>query len=254
MAKNIWTKCNGIKNIKEIKKLAWRIVETQEMMATRKLVDSFEEYQILENLIEEAKPILQSEVKLFHPLLYTPFRYPPLQYGSRFGDRLQPSLWYGSFSINSVLAEKAFYQLNFLRGSKADFGLVESLLTLFSSQIKTKKGIHLELEPFSEYVAEISSPTSYQISQQLGLYMREASIEAFTYQSARDPQRGINIGLFTPTAFVHKQPNKTSFQTWQCLANKNVVEFMQSSAIKNESTIFPLETFLIDNTLPFPAN
>jgi hypothetical protein len=254
MISEIWQKCKGIKNIQTIRDTAWRIVEAQEIISTRKLVDTYEEYEILEALIESDKPMLKEELKGYHPLLYTPFRYAPLEYGSRFGNRLQPALWYGSLDINTTLVEKAYYQLNFLRASKADFGLVESLLTLFSCEVKTKTGIHLELEPFTKYTAEISSPTSYQMSQQLGLDMRESSIEAFTYQSARDPLKKINIGLFTPKAFLHHRPNASSFQTWQCLTNKEVVEFTKSSGMNNESKIISIETFLIDSELPFPAN
>lgn len=254
MAIDIWKKCKGKNKIVKLKNTAWRIVETQEIIATRKLVDSFEEYTILEKLIESQKPKLRLGMLNTHPLHYTPFRYPPLKHGSRFGNKFEPSLWYGALTIDSVLAEKAYYQLNFLRASHCHFGIVESLLTIFSSEIKTKHGMKLELEPFSKYVNEISSPLSYTSSQQLGTNMRSSAIEAFTYQSARDPNKGINVGLFTPKAFLHTKPNHSSFQTWQSISNKDVVEFIKSSTIENESKIYPLQTFLIDNELPFPAN
>lgn len=254
MAIDIWKKCRGKNLIKSVKTTAWRLVEAQEVTATRKLVDSFAEYQILENLIESQKPTLKTDLLDIHPLLYTPFRYPPLKYGSRFGNRFEPSLWYGSLDVTSSMSEKAFYQLNFLRGSKADFGLVESQLTLFSCDIKTKRGIRLEITPFAEFVNEISSPTTYDISQQLGANMRTSLVEGFTYQSARDPNKGINIGLFTPKAFVHSNPNPSSFQTWLCLSNKEVVEFIKASSMINESKVFPIQKFLVNNELPFPAN
>src|SRR5476649_1977021 len=122
MAVDVWNSCKGKNEIRMIKNTAWRIVEAQEVTATRKLVDSFEEYKILEGLIESQKPLLRVEELNIHPLLYTPFRYPPLKYGSRFGKRSEPSLWYGSLSIESVMSEKAFYQLNFLRACQINLG------------------------------------------------------------------------------------------------------------------------------------
>jgi hypothetical protein len=253
MALDIWKKCHGEDNIQVVNDTAWRIVEAQEITATRKLVDSYEEYKVLENLIASQKPALGLDNLKYHPLLYTPFRYPPLKHGSRFGNRFEPSLWYGSLNVDSALSEKAFYQLNFLRGSRGDFGIVESQLTLFSCEIRSKRGIRLELSPFLNYVSEISSPISYSVSQQLGSRMRASLVETVTYQSARDINKGLNIGLFTPKAFLHLKPNSLSFQTWQCISNKEVVEFTKASAIVNESKIFPIQNFLIDNELPFPS-
>ena len=50
MAIDIWEKCHGKNKIQIIRNTAFRIVEAQEVTAARKLVDSFEEYKILENL------------------------------------------------------------------------------------------------------------------------------------------------------------------------------------------------------------
>jgi hypothetical protein len=129
VATNIWEKCQGENLIQLVKATAWRFVEAQEVTATRKLVDSFEEYEILEKLIDSQKPALKTELLGIHRLFYTPFRYPLLKHGSRFGSRFEPSLWYGSLNVETSMSEKAFYQLNFLRGSEAEFGMVSSSLT-----------------------------------------------------------------------------------------------------------------------------
>lgn len=251
---NIWDQCEGIKRIQPIQETAWRIIEAQEITATRKLVDSLEEQMLLEDMLESSKPLLDEIAIKFHPLLYTPFRYPPLNYGSRFGMRIEPSLWYGSLSANAAMAEKAFYQFNFLRASIAAYGLVEIPLTIFSAKIKTNKGIKLNESPFSMFTNIISSPISYVDAQALGSAMRDSMIEAFTYVSARDKNRGHNIALFNMNAFAHKNPEAESFQSWQCLASKNNIEFVRSSAISNEVIRFSIDEFISNGELPFPAN
>jgi len=250
---DLWTKCQGINHITRLQATAWRLVEAQYVTATRKLVDSLDEQEILEELIESTKPPISKEFFGLHPLLYTSFRYPPLKYGSRFGTRYQHSLWYGSLELSTSMAEKAYYQFNFLRASKADFGIVELWLTAFSVDIKTARGVQLTKPPFTEYQPTISSPTTYQISQQLGSAMRKANIEAFNYQSARDPKQGVNMALFTPKVFARKNPNEQSLQSWQCVATDKRVEFIRSSAMTAETQSFPVELFLVDGTLPFPA-
>jgi len=254
MAIDIWTICNGTSHINLLDETAWRIVETQELTATRKLVDSFEEQIILEDMIESNKPPIAKEYSNFHPLLYTPFRYPPLKYGSRFGKINQPSLWYGSLKLNTAMAEKAFYQFNFLRASEAKYEIVEQPLTAFSVRIKTNKGIQLLNSPFSDYTQIISSPVSYETSQILGDAMHKANIEAFIYQSARDLNRESNIGLFTPKAFLHKKPDAKSFQSWLCVSNKHTIEFVRSSSIVRAISSFSVAQFMVDGVLPFPAD
>ncbi len=105
MPKNIWIDCNGKNYITSIDVEAWRIIEDQEKVATRKLVDSLDEVVILEELLELNKPEIKPDLLGLHPLLYTPFRYPPLPRGSRFGSNIERGLWYGSLKIQTAIAE-----------------------------------------------------------------------------------------------------------------------------------------------------
>ena len=251
---DIWAKCDGTSHIKLINETTWRLVEAQERTSTRRLVDSFEEQIILEEMIESNKPSIAKKYLNFHPLLYTPFRYPPLKHGSRFGKVTEPSLWYGSLELSTAMAEKAFYQFNFLHASKAEYDVVEQPLTAFSVRVKTDKGIKLLDPPFSDHTQIISSPDSYELSQQLGSAMREADIQAFTYKSARDPNNGANIALFTPRAFLHKNPEALSFKSWLCISNNQLIEFISTNSIFLSKNSFYLNQFMIGGILPFPAN
>ncbi len=253
MTADIWSICQGRKHIGLIHKTAWRIVEAQEMTATRKLVDSLEEQMILEDLIEAEKPALPSGYLYYHPLLYTPFRYPPLKYGSRFGKKIEPSLWYGSLELNTAFSEKAFYLFNFINASGAKLGIVSPQFTAFSAEVKSSVGVKLTSAAFSQYTSLISKPNSYKASQLLGSAMRQAEIQAFTYYSARDRNKGINIGLFTPKAFLHKHPDEASFQSWQCFATNEVIEFSRSSTMVADAKIYSLDQFKVGNVLPFPG-
>ena len=69
----------------------FRIVETQEIAATTGLVDDLEEQHLLEQLLDKVKPSYREGTEKLHYLISTPFRYPPLKYGSRFGDITMPS-------------------------------------------------------------------------------------------------------------------------------------------------------------------
>src|SRR4029079_3947463 len=109
------TKC--INYVSEISQVAWRITETDAYTSMRKLVDSIDEQNILLKLLNEHNPPIPPHCHKFHPLLISPFRFPPLPFGSRFGSQVEKSLWYGATEIKTCLAEKAFYQFHFVRAS-----------------------------------------------------------------------------------------------------------------------------------------
>src|SRR5204862_2427670 len=95
MSSSIWTRCAGDSELRALRASPWRAVEAQHQVSTRKLVDSAEEQELLEELIDRTKPPDMTAGKT-HYLLATPFRYPPLRHGSRFGTRHERGIWYGS--------------------------------------------------------------------------------------------------------------------------------------------------------------
>jgi len=225
-------------------------VEAQHQVSTRKLVDSNEEQTLLEELIEGVKPADRTGGRL-HYLLFTPFRYPPLKHGSRFGARNEPGIWYGSLDRRTAFAEVAYYRMVFLEGTAAQLGTVETPLTAFTARVHTSRGIDLIAPPFDAHHRAIASPTSYASSQPLGTAMRGAGVHAFKYPSARDVQGGVNVGVFVPSVFGRARPK--SFETWHCAASRDRVEVMQADYFKRDSYAFPRGQFLVKGGLPIPA-
>ena len=65
--------------------ICWRLVEAQHRVSTLKLVDSVDEQETLEDLIQASKPSVPPECQHLHYLLSTPFRYgAAYPIGSRF--------------------------------------------------------------------------------------------------------------------------------------------------------------------------
>lgn len=250
---DIWKECDGESHVRELKEVAWRIVELQQKTSTRKLVDTIEEQKILEELMDKSRPALLESQASFHSLLYTPFRYPPLKNGSRFGKKTEPSLWYGALTPQTAMAEKAYYQLAFINASIGDFGAIISPMTIFSVTLKMLRGVELNKQPFLNYKDQLSSPCTYEVTQFLGQKMRSSDVDGFTFISARDIRQGINIGVFKMGSFANKYPDGASFQTWQCNTTKNTVEFVQMGSIHEGVLVFPMQDFMIDGIFPFPC-
>jgi hypothetical protein len=250
MSSSIWTRCAGDSELRPLQVAPWRVVEAQHQVSTRKLVDSLEEQALLEEMIDRVKPPDQTGGRL-HYLLFTPFRYPPLPHGSRFGRRHERGIWYGSLERRSAFAEVAYYRLLFLEGTHAQLGTVETALTAFTARVRTAKGIDLVAPPFDAHRRAIASPTSYTSTQPLGTAMRNAGVEAFRYPSARDTADGINVGVFAQVVFGNAKPK--SLETWHCAASRERVEVTQGDYFKRDRFAFPRSQFLVQGELPSPA-
>lgn len=227
-----------------------RLVESQEQVATNQLVSSLERQAVLEDLLETTKPLRRKGTEQLHYLLATPFRYPPLKHGSRFGTRTEPSLFYGSFDIKTVLAEAAYYRFVFWAGMRTPpVGKLDTQHTLFGAAYQTHTGMRLQQPPFAQYREALQHPSDYRASQALGAKMRAAGVEAFMFLSARDLEGGINLALFTPLALA--QPNPVSQEPWlgELTGERATFRAAHGNAIHH----FPIEAFLVDGRLPQPA-
>jgi hypothetical protein len=230
-------------------------VEAQHLVSTRRLVDSLAEQEILEELLEAAKPALprEPEFRGLHFLLATPFRYPPLRHGSRFGTRSERALWYGAERVETALAEVAYYRLLFLEGTAADLAPVEVALSAFRARVRTDRGVDLTAPPFSAYRARISSPSRYDASQRLGAEMRADGVEAIRFASARDPAHAPAVGVFTPAAFASKRPVGPA-ETWHCTVTaERDVELVRRDPVDVRRFRFARGIFLVRGRLPAPA-
>jgi hypothetical protein len=250
MSSDIWTRCGGSSEVTTLATDPWRVVEAQHQISSRKLVSSDAAQALLEEVLEHYKPPL-TEGESLHYLLFTPFRYPPLPYGSRFGTRSERGIWYGAEELRTAFAEVAYYRLLFLDGADVDLGPLATDLTAYHVPVQTPRGVDLTATAFARFRQSLASKTSYSATQPLGASMREAGVEAFRYRSARDVAGGVNVGVFNPRAFASRRPR--GLQTWRSVATPSVVELSRRDYFDRGAFHFQRAEFLVDGMLPHPA-
>jgi hypothetical protein len=228
----------------------FRLVESQEQVATNALVRTLAEQALLEDLIEASKPQLPEPAIQLHYLLATPFRYPPLPWGSRFGRCFEPSLFYAARTRETVLAESAYYRFVFWFGMAVPPpATLDTRHTLFSVPVGTNGGLQLQHPLFEAHAAALLDRRYYGATQALGSAMRDAGIAAFEYRSARDPRQGLNVALFTPAALGAAKPD--ILDEWLCQTTAARVSYYSRPG--GGICEFSLDTFLVDGALPLPA-
>jgi hypothetical protein len=222
----------------------WRVVEHQFTTSTKKIVDSQDEQDILEAILEESKPPYPPGIDRLDYLLKTPFRYqPPNPVGSRFRRaRVDPGVFYGSETIRTALAEMSYYRVRFFAASSGTpFPRTGEQLTAFNVGYQTRAAIDLTLPPLNRDRTLWAAPQDYVATQSLAVAARRAAIDVIRYESVRDVEHGINVALLSPQVFTSDQP--TDLQTWQLFLGPVEVSCVISPDRGRERHIFPLESF-----------
>lgn len=249
---SIWASCRSQFRLQTVSGRLTRIVVSQEDVATHTLVDNADEQAVLEDIIETGKPPERPGTSHLHLLLKAPFRYPPLKHGSRFGSRFEPSILYGSHTLETTLAEGAFYRFVFWTGmvEPPPGHRIVSQHTVFSARYRTRAGVHLQEPPFAAYQTDISHPARYSEAQALGAELRAQGIAACEYVSARDQDNGINVALFDPAALARPYRPQDP-QAWTCTTKADSVTFfgLADRVVKS----FAYADFLVAGAFPVPA-
>ncbi|MCG6200783.1 RES family NAD+ phosphorylase [Psychromonas antarctica] len=225
-----------------------RIVETQEYAATTSLVDDLDEQSLLEDLLDDVKPNYREGTKSLHYLLSTPFRYPPLKYGSRFGDVTMPSYFYASDDVDTALSECAFYRFVFLDDMSVPYNkAIKSEHMSFSVKIDALATADLTKVKSKDILKLLTSPVNYLFTQQLGKYLtQEVGATALRFYSARaKTNKGINIAISKPEVIVSEKP--VNNVNWICHTTTERISF---NAHENTPISFNIGYFLIDGVLP----
>jgi RES domain len=213
MSSRTWTLDELKSNSRSLEGICWRVVEAQSNASTMKLTDTLEEQIALERLIEAVKPSIPPECAHLAFLLFTPFRYVPYPFDSRF--RRAGSLdgvFYASELPEVAIAEKAFYRLLFfLESPGTPWPSNPGEYMAFAAQFATGAVVDLTQAPW--LAARWTHRTDYSACLDLADDCRVAAIGAIRYESVRDPLARANIALLTCRLFARN--DIVGIQTWR---------------------------------------
>ncbi|SOZ15989.1 conserved hypothetical protein [Cupriavidus taiwanensis] len=225
----------------------WRAVEAQHVVSTMPLVDSLEEQAVLEAVLDAGKPLVPVEARHLHYLLFTPFRYPPSPWGSRFRASQDPGVFYGANEIRTACAELGYWRWRFLNDSPALPRIDARAQTLFEVRVETS-GVALDQPPFDRDRAAWTDPDNHEPCQAFGRIAREAGLGMIRYTSVRDPQHGPCGAVLTPRAFSHPAPLATT--TWMLTVRRDRVMWQRDDLQQRDS--FEFEAALWQRTSDTP--
>jgi hypothetical protein len=202
---------------------AFRMVETQHIAATMRLVDSADEQHLLEQMLDDSKPPLPPEAEGLHYLLAAPFRYVP-QTGSRFRSVNMTGLWYGADDPYCACAEIAFWRQRFLLDS---VGLVKQQLSTEHSMYEamvTGLSIDLLSPPWSRAEACWKDPGNYSEAQRLGKLLRDSGHVAWIRYASVRASGHTCAAVFDPRSLSMVTPDG-QFEQWHCHTTYDRVTF-----------------------------
>ncbi len=202
---------------------AWRGVETQYIAASMQLVDTLEEQDVLEQLLEESKPPTIQPQSPKHYLLLSPFRYFP-QHSSRFRPSQQSGLWYGSSTLEGACSEIAYWRMRFILDSAglSTDGPVMTFHTFYQASVEGL-AINLMDMPWSACSHLWKHTSDYSATHKLAEAAAAANIQWIQYESVRAPTCPL-AAVFTPDALHATNAEiESSKQEWICKATRDAV-------------------------------
>lgn len=211
----MWTPTALASEFRPSQGTAWRVVEGQHRLSTRKLVATQHDQELLENILEASKPPVPRAALALHYLLQTPFRYDaPYPVGSRFRRAgSTEGVFYASEQIRTALAEFCHYRLRFFKDSpNTVLPRLHERLSVFSVTYRSKQTVDLTQPPFVTERKTWIHPSDYQATQSFAETARLAGVEIIRYESVRDVEHGVNLALLSPAAFKSTKPK--TMQTW----------------------------------------
>jgi RES domain len=210
----------------------WRMVESQHIAATMKLVDTRGEQDVLESLLERSKPAAHHDTAGLDYLLATPFRYAPRPGGSRFRGMTDPGVFYGAESIRTAGAELGYWRWKFLDDA-VDLACIEPVAhTAFRVEVATVV-VDLQRPPWVTEAATWQHKKDYAPTQQFGRVARAANVGGILYKSVRDPHPSWCLALLAPQGFASPKPHDER-QTWFLAVTRSEVTLRRD----NESMHF----------------
>lgn len=240
----MWTPTALASEVRRCEGTAWRVVEGQHLVSTRKIVATQNDQAILEDILEGTKPPVPKEAKGLHYLLYSPFRYSaPYPVGSRFRRAgWTEGVFYASEHVRTALAEYCHYRLRFFKESPDTLlPRQQEHLTVFSVDYRSELALDLTQPPFSAAGETWTHPSEYQATQALADVARQAGIDTIRYEAVRDRELGFNLALLSPAAFRSKKPK--AMQTWFLYVSELEANCKRASASRqDEQWTFPLTT------------
>ncbi|TNC80802.1 MAG: hypothetical protein C9356_11810 [Oleiphilus sp.] len=234
-----------------LRALVKRLVESQQKSATFEVAGfDPDKHDVLEALLERHKPKLDEALDQRHYLIKTPFRYPPLRHGSRFGSRHERGIFYASYTDACLFAEVAYYRFVFLEDM--DVPLEDPIITehsLFGVRVETTKAIALDEGRFDEDRETWRNTDNYGPCQRFGRLAREQGADIIRYFSARTNDGARNVAVLNHEAIVSDPKNMISVR---CTLTKDIVHFLQPGSGKVFA--YKRDDFVSNDVLPRPSD
>jgi hypothetical protein len=220
MSEDVWSETWFETGVAGLAMQVWRGVEAQHVVSTMRLVDSGEEQEMLESLLEGSKPPPPPMKAPMSYLLFTPFRYRP-QHPRRFRRAGTLGVWYGAEVLFAACAEVAYWRHRFILDSAA-FLNTELLTehTFFQAQVDGS-AIDLINPPWDAAHAAWTHGSDYSATQELADAARDKGVQWICYESVRAPGHRCAVVLDVEALALVAQG--ITQQTWHCKATRESV-------------------------------
>lgn len=154
-----------------------------------------------------------------HYLLATPFRYQPLNYGSRFRGPNDPGVFYCAESALTAGIELGYWRWRFLNDSEGIEEIEPVTHSAFSVDLKAST-VDLRKMPFLEDESQWCDSRDYSATQDFANSVRKKDVGVILYQSVRNSEPSWCAAVLRTNVFAKTKP-VGPMQTWLLKVNQS---------------------------------
>lgn len=202
--------------------VAWRGVEAQHVVSTMRLVDTPQEQDLLEQLLEASKPPLPLAAQPKHYLLATPFRYSPA-HESRFRPAHGKGQWYGAQNVYAACAEVAYWRHRFILDSA---GLLDQVVLTehsFFQAVLEGASIDLMEPPWVQARDDWTHASDYRANHAVASEAQRRNVQWLSYESARAQGERCAVAFDVDSLYEPAQGLDRTIERWVCKASRSSV-------------------------------
>lgn len=253
----MWISSSIARELTPLSGYAWRVTQPQDTMARLLTTDPFVAPELLLDLINDGGRDYPHECQHLHPWLKAPFEHrenpPPM---SRFRrHRATHRVLYLAQQQNTALAEFSYHQFVFFSASEGHaWPSRPRPIVVFQTHYATRHGIDLTAAPFVADRDTWIDPENYGATHAFGDAAYAANSQAIRFESARVPNRKVNIALFDCTCIDVPAPSKV--QPWDAIIEPGritlYITLPDYPTPTTTTTVFDRSVFELAGRLPRP--
>ena len=214
MSPVIWTPTELESKGSQLASEVWRCISPDSIRPLVKLVDTPEEVDLLQELLEISASPSPAQFAGYNPVISGPFkRRPGTLPESRFRGIGDAGVFHSAFDMRTALCEYSWHQAKYRSHSEGLASVKAIPMQIFSVNVKLSV-VDLGDSYFSSSRSSLLAKSNYAESQRFARILRKSKVQGARHVSVRNIEGGECLAIFDILGIASKEPSFHDENWW----------------------------------------